>query len=148
MRDRLEALTLFTASDVLVAEGMHKWPLVVMFNQLKSEVPAKVSSRNGVVALLQDLIADFDVVGYIELPSVVYQPIYFFPLYRSIGELTRSHLLHPFKGGNDFGFLLATFSNPSLNWVWTGNDCGHNLVELSWYQNNLITVIVSIRDFD
>lgn len=38
MRDQLEMLTLFTASDILVDKGVHKWPLVVSFNEFQSKV--------------------------------------------------------------------------------------------------------------
>lgn len=68
-------LTLFTASDVLVNEGTHEWPLIVMLDQLQGKVTTWVSSHDRVVALLQDFATDLNVIGYIEIPSVVNQSI-------------------------------------------------------------------------
>lgn len=75
MKNRLETLTLFAASDILVDEGMHEWPPVVSFDEFQGEVAAWMSSRYRVVALLQDFPTDFDVVGYVELPLVVHQSV-------------------------------------------------------------------------
>lgn len=115
MRYRLEALTLFAASDILIDKGVHKWPPIVTFDQFKSEVPSRVSGRNGVVALLQDLAADFDVVGYIELSSVVHQSICFFPFCCSISKFMRFSLLHLFESRDDFGFFFTALSDPFFN---------------------------------
>lgn len=46
VRDQLETLTLFTASNVLVNEGTHEWPSVVSFNEFQGEVVAWMSSHN------------------------------------------------------------------------------------------------------
>lgn len=40
MRNRLELLILFTASNVLVDEGVHEWLPVILFDEFQSEVVA------------------------------------------------------------------------------------------------------------
>lgn len=68
-------LTLFTASNVLVDKGAHEWPPVVLFDEFQDKVAAWMSSYDQVMALLQDLMANFDIVGYIELSLVVHQSV-------------------------------------------------------------------------
>lgn len=68
-------LTLFIASDVLVDKGVHERPPIVTLDQLQGKVTTWVSGCDRVVALLQDFMTDLDVIGHIELPSVVDQSV-------------------------------------------------------------------------
>lgn len=70
--NRLKPLALLAASDVFIDESAHEWPPIVTLDQFQYEIMAWVSGCDRIVALFQNLAADLQVVGYVELPSVVH----------------------------------------------------------------------------
>jgi hypothetical protein len=101
-----------------------------------------------IVAGLDDLSTELLVVWDVQLSFVVQESVEFFPLKKVINQSARAFLAKDFEGLSDFDFAIGAVSNLLFECRGFGEGGGSKRDEAFRVQNQLIPIVLSIRDLE